>query len=663
MPRYQYASGRTRLPFTTANVAVSSGGSITGSGTLYLAINGRNPAGVNLASQIVTVPYIAGNRITVTIPGLLDGEFYEQIVLSGAASNSAAAMVQLGIVSTDALPDTIVLSSNSHIALGASVANPASLPTDPIDGMKRGVTSLGYVFEFYEGSTRTANGTTVLTATSGRWFRVPAFSTYVAATTDPGGCDTPLSLITENALVIPRYAVDGGNGAEKTYWIVNTEGSPISAGKKLVLSATLDDAPKSGLFSGLIEYKLAGFAKQSDGSIRVADNTTGLDLIGLETWVPIENQRTDILISDDLEPGECLTYSLRPRFSAIELNGDVAQNSILKAVALVSPQQGVYDSTGYVTGDLILTHPEIEFGRRRVLPNPGLSVTLAKGSGTVYRRVWVAEGAQTVTNLQSGTDNQIVAVNANGTGFVVTALRTGDAQRAIVGTVAGNGAATPWETGIPVSGTQGLEILVAHPTVIRSNYPDVLAGTTCDPNAASITVLVRSGSTIKRFSGLGYVSGDEFTTINLGNVWGSAPTGTVPTPAADFSLFTPTGTDSAADGVGDFPAGTVDVAVFYTYDGNQVTRISHDPNDGCIPEADGTFNELFSTIAALQTALANLNKVAVSATDPTVDYLENKLVQGSGIVLDSNGTTITVSQGLLSTAGVLMGLGVLTYSE
>jgi len=663
MPRYQYASGRTSLPFVAGNVTVTTGGSIATSGTLYLAINGRNPAGVNLASPIVPVAYTAGSRIIVTIPDLTDGEFYEQIVLSGAATNSAAAMVQLAVTDANSLPDTITLSSPSHIALSATVADPASLPTDPIDGMKRGVTSLGRVFEFFQGSTRAANGTTILTASTGRWFQVPAFSTYVAATTDPGGCDTPLSLITENTLTIPRYAVDGGNGQEKTYWIVNTEGSPIEAGKKLVLSATLNDAPKSGLFSGLIEYKLSGFAKQSDGSLRVTDNTTGLDLIGLDTWTPIENQATDILISDDLEPGECLTYSLRPRFSAVELNGDVTQDSVLKAVALVAPQMGVYDSTGYVTGDLILTHPEIEFDRRRVLPNTGLSVTLTKGSGTVYRRVWVAVGAQVVSNLQSNTNNQIIAINANGSGFAVTALRTGDAKRAVVGTVAGSGAATAWETGIPVSGSQGLEILVSHPTTIRANYPDLIAGATCDPNGATLTVLVRSGGTIKRFSGIGFVSGDEFTTINLGNVWASAPTGTVPAPAANFSLFTPTGTDSEASGVGDFPAGTVDVAVFYSYDGNQVTRISHSTNDGCIPEADGTFNELFSTITALQSALTNLNKVAVSETDPSVDYLENKLVAGDGIEINSDGTTITISQGVKSRTGYFMGFFGFTYHQ
>ena len=661
MARYQYASGRLQLPFVSGNVVVSSGGSLTGAGTLYLAINGRNPAGVNLASPIVAATYSAGQRITVSIAALEEGEFYEQIVLSGAATNSASAMVQLAIVAVANLPATIVLTLNQDIALSGVVANPASLPTTPLNGCKRGVTSLGTVFEFYQGSSRTANATTVLTATGGRWFQVPAFSTYVADATDPGGCDRPLSLITENNLVVPRYAVDGSGGSEKTYWIVNTEGSPIEAGRKLLLSATLNDAPKSGLFSGLIDFKLAGFALQSNGSLRTTDNTTGLDLMGLDTWVPLENQRTDVLISDDLEPGECLTYSLRPRFSAVELNGDVSQNSILKAVALVSPQQGAYDSTGYVTGDLILTHPDIVFDRRRVLPDGGLSATLTKGSGTVFRRVWVAVGAQTVSNLQANTDDQIVAINGNGSGFVVTALRTGDAQRAIVGTVAGNGAPTAWETGIAVSGSEGLEIVVAHPTQIRANYPDVIARTTRDPNAGSLTVWVRSGATIKVFSGIGYVSGDELTTITLGAVWAGAATATLPSPAADFSLFTPTGTVSEASGSGDFPAGTVDVAVAYTYNGNQITRISHSTLDGCIPEANGTFNELFDTITALQSAIANMNKVKVSSGDPTVDYLEEKVLAGTGISVTSTGSTLTIAQVPIVRTGQWSGMGLITY--
>ena len=661
MARYQYASGRLQLPFVSGNVVVSSGGSLTGAGTLYLAINGRNPAGVNLASPIVAATYSAGQRITVSIAALEEGEFYEQIVLSGAATNSASAMVQLAIVAVANLPATIVLTLNQDIALSGVVANPASLPTTPLNGCKRGVTSLGTVFEFYQGSSRTANATTVLTATGGRWFQVPAFSTYVADATDPGGCDRPLSLITENNLVVPRYAVDGSGGSEKTYWIVNTEGSPIEAGRKLLLSATLNDAPKSGLFSGLIDFKLAGFALQSNGSLRTTDNTTGLDLMGLDTWVPLENQRTDVLISDDLEPGECLTYSLRPRFSAVELNGDVSQDSILKAVALVSPQQGAYDSTGYVTGDLILTHPDIVFDRRRVLPDGGLSATLTKGSGTVFRRVWVAVGAQTVSNLQANTDDQIVAINGNGSGFVVTALRTGDAQRAIVGTVAGNGAPTAWETGIAVSGSEGLEIVVAHPTQIRANYPDVIARTTRDPNAGSLTVWVRSGATIKVFSGIGYVSGDELTTITLGAVWAGAATATLPSPAADFSLFTPTGTVSEASGSGDFPAGTVDVAVAYTYNGNQITRISHSTLDGCIPEANGTFNELFDTITALQSAIANMNKVKVSSGDPTVDYLEEKVLAGTGISVTSTGSTLTIAQVPIVRTGQWSGMGLITY--
>jgi hypothetical protein len=192
--RYQFASGRSQLPFESSWLT-SEAGNVATPRSLYFALVGENPAGVNQLSAVVGPVAIAANtaqRLTLPTSLPLAGESWQSYILAASTTNTPSSFVQIAkIAAVDAtgntlpLPLSIVLSSDAHFTLSGIVANPAALPANPVAGMLRAVTSLaGKVFEYDPDSTLVDNGESVLPAVDGAWVWKPGnFSAYVAATT------------------------------------------------------------------------------------------------------------------------------------------------------------------------------------------------------------------------------------------------------------------------------------------------------------------------------------------------------------------------------------------------------------------------------------------------------------------------------------------------
>ena len=246
MSRSQLASAHPQPdPVVTVN---SGSGSTTGSGTLYFALQARTRGGWTINSTLVSATYSAGDSITIQIPASARaaGDDIRRWEVLASATNDATALKSLAWIegyqldeeTLVSLPASITLATDELLALAATVANPAALPagSDRVHGQVREVTSLAKFFRYNERSTKTADGSTVLTANTGRWEQVGNNSTYIASQTGPSGADRDIRLIPATDVLSPEYAADGSLSLPiKLLWY-HDEGtsSPLSQGLSLI---------------------------------------------------------------------------------------------------------------------------------------------------------------------------------------------------------------------------------------------------------------------------------------------------------------------------------------------------------------------------------------------------------------------------------------------
>lgn len=602
---YQYGSGRSQLPFSASDIDIVPGGGTTTATTLYFALQGWNPAGVNLLSDIIgPITIGVGEKLEITVPedARGDGEAWEAFVISAAPTNTPSAFVQLAKITAINgsglpldLPLTITLSSDSHFQLSAVVATVGAMPAAPVNGMLRRVTALGgQVFEFYDTLPWAAwpsNGQTVLPAVGGVWILKPGnFSSYVAQTTDAGGCDRALDQIADTLVRAPRYGLDG-EGVRRTLWIRNLSSEVIPAGTRVIFSCTVNDIPQP---DGLLWGAFLGYAAPSTGGLRLA-SIDGDDFPDIGVEKVLENRKTDFALPDDLEPGEAYAVQIFPSFTFAQLNGRAIAKGVVRIVPALGVQFGSYNEMGKALGDWI--YPTDDKGW--VVPRFSFSTLVLKRSGIVNARSFLGVGAATIGGLAANQANQLIAINGNGAVYRVNTLGQGEALRAILSTEAGVTAACALSAGVTLGGGQGILITCTYPSngttaTIRPDYPDAIAGLAnkAELNPTSICLYVKIGSTLKRFPGRGFVDGvSQAFTLNdwdAGELIGSIPASS----SADFGLFAPLAAVAVASGGGNFPAGTCQVAFAFEYDGYAVTKISHNIQQGCIPVPSLTLAEM-----------------------------------------------------------------------
>jgi len=594
----QFANGRSSLPAPT--LAITSGGTTTASRTLYFALQGQNIAGYNLLSPIVGPVTIGiGQQVTITLPSTVHnpGEYFSDYVISTSLTNTAADFVQVARVAAQgsgganiSLPTSIALSTDEHFNLSAIVASPSTLPTtNLIRGMRRGVASLNYVFEYDALNTQTSNATSVLTSAPapGNWVRVGGFSTIVANTTDPGGCAQDISTISEGAIVPPPYALNGSNGVKERFWLVNDSSEVIPSGLRVMIGVTLDGAPASGLLEGLLRIIFRGYVNISDGSIRTT-TTAGISMLGVDQEILFENKKTDLILQDDLQPGEAYSIDIYPNLRPEFLNNQVSNHALIQISVGLALQAGSFVEGGSAQGDRI--YPE--FDRGIVIPRK-VGAKCLKRSGLVNSRSFLGVSPSLVVGLQPNA-YQFLYINSNGSVYLKAEAKLDtEAIRAKISTVAGVGNASPWSSPLTIGAGSGINIICTYPSngtsgTIRASYPDpLLSGNSQGEfNCQLLTLYLRSTvasvATIKKFEGRLIVDGATQTFQVSG--WSSGVTiSTVPAaPSLDFCLFDAVSATVTAAGVGDLPAGTIEVAFAYQFDGTQISAISHSSIDGCL---------------------------------------------------------------------------------
>jgi len=564
--RSQYASAITP-PAPTISIISGSTTSVS-AGTKNLWIYCRNRSGVTLFSPSVQIAIAVNQGLQIVLPLAIRTNASDireiGVVMSVDTIPQNGCVVakypgyEVDGITPTTLPATIYLVVDAHFQLRVTVATPSALPTtNLVNGMRFLVDSTNQIVEW--------------AAISSSW--VPClpqnFNPYIASTIAEGGADVDLSLITDTSVIIfPDYDSSGNLSQPVTFWIVNDTNFNIPQGKRIRMSVATDpgDAGADD-FKGLLQLAFLGYVNTLTGTI----DTTSMT-VSTGTFTYQGDVVTNLNLQKDLLPNYGYILQVQMAFEDADVGNSVAQGAVVKMYPTFAPNYSVYDPTADLFGNYILQSG----GTRRILPNgSGLDLLAADGSGSVAFYKFSNLGNQMVPGLVANTANQNVIITNNGTCFVANTVPSTTADlRALVSSLDGVGQATAWSSPIALSSSLLLQISITHPTAIRSDYPDVIAGTTAQLSANKVEVYVRpvGGGTIQVFD-------LPITQISPESILvGSLATSTIsnlPTVANNYGLFDIVSfTPTAINGSSVFATGNYQVAIAYLYQ-ETATTISH----------------------------------------------------------------------------------------
>jgi hypothetical protein len=672
-----YSSLRPQLDSADWAIAATSGGNLTGSGTLTFYLQSRSRSGRNLLGAGKTIAYSAGQKIVVTIDASArkSGEDVFAFVLSassGVATN-AKQLAEWRAKSLDrrsdrSLSGTIELTRDEHLVLGGTSANIASLPTNRIHGMVRQVGA-----DYLKWDSEATAG--VQQAGTGYWVTWESPNTYLASTDSIGGCDRSVSDGNPNIIRPLPYAADGSDSEPVRYWLVNgldeDGGGDLAIGSLIDLSVAVNGEPTT-IFDSLISIRVLGYARRSTGILTTVPESNASYLYTAGNFL--------FALSQVLPRGYALAVEVIFAFdeSALADNGRplIPPDAVITAYPYLKGRSGTFSPFGDFFGDCVSS----EGGKLRVLP-----------AAAGYKR---AGGVAQVANYftpKLGEELFSLGLQADSTGqkVCISGVRGGDcvirdnplaneAIRAIVSTAAGEATASALTSPVTLSSGQILSVSIAFPSAIRADYPDVIAGAAATFNAPAIRLYIQVGSTIYRKNQPISVSGSSLN-LTISDTLDTTIVGSLPTNAdAGFNLWGYGAiSSSASSGAGTLPTGQpirIAVAYWYPSPNLRLTKISHDPLAGCLPELGLTFTEAIDLFkywqppALTKSALKNLASADRSEGEARLCLQNNRIYRFTpNLSQADDGETYLASidnagRGWISIAGVGTGGGTVAAS-
>ncbi|MGC8711059.1 MAG: hypothetical protein ACP5RH_01580 [Leptodesmis sp.] len=639
----------TRTTPSGVSFAATSGGSLTGSGSIWLSYCYRTRGGFSLGANMVQVSYSAGQKIVATIASsaLQSGELgnVHQIIIIGNSTNSLATAsilaaweaLQPDQLTQNALPATVELSRDAHLILSGTVAAIGNLPTgsDRVNGMIRYVTAASAYYRY--------------SATDSVWqqYTVPSntpngFSAYVSSTTVPSGIDRDLkSVQSADTIAPPSYYPDGSLSTPVRIVIQNgyTEGggTAIAKGNPIGVELTLDGQNAINLFSGKIQAKYLGLFRKSTGTLDTTNADSGYSAVQFFQSTGQSLATSSLYARDDVPSGYGLLYAIAFQFRA----GDVpqlVQGSQINLYLYAATTSGTYNPAGAAAGDTIVAATFSPDGRARILPYGAATIQSAPGAGFIKCYDFARPSVRTAIVTQPDTPGQKVAIAGN-TGGGITVRQPADSllstegQRAKVSTLNGTYAGSPWSSPIAVGASGAIQVTVTYPAAIRSDYPDVIAGTTAYFNVPRLRVFVEFPASSGNYYETTAIAVTPNVTSQQFTITSLPGSSSLPSASSDpaFCLFDYPSAPSGSDvGGGSLSAGNYRVRIYYHFPSPnlEVTAIDHTTASGNIPELGST---LADAIAAANDASASSAGIVFNdSSPPSTNGTQSAIYSASG---------------------------------
>ena len=592
-------------------VATESGGSLT-SGTVYLGIQALNEAGVNHCSDLIQVNYTNGQKIRVTfnLNNRTDGTLFPYYLLIASTTNNKANGYLIGLWRnwegngrTLATMTDIIISQNSQLSIPpAVIANPATLPTNAIEGQVCQVTSLGAFYLRFD-TVGSVDGTNIIEdSNNNKWILHPGSTNYgafpIGGTTGIFGCHQPAANLNAETLAANRlfphrnYTPDGSasifdpNQPPIRLAFHNIYESEMAVGRRLRLNAFLNSSePVSNLLSGKIFIKVLGYVNTQTGELDTSNGTDdGNDMDGINEWVPSDSKVGFFILQKPLPLNWCVAVEIAIGFKASELQ--IAPGSTLSFTLSCGVQSGVIVEGGYIyrqpQGGLLYKGDYTA----RIVPTTG-GIKVEKSSGGMIhgtqKRVYefLDTPDQFLYSLTPSTANQKITLSRDGIATFrgTNVIQSSEALLGIVSTESGKSQVF-WGNSINLT-NQGVSVNLTYPQIIRSEHEN--NGKSCQFNIPFLQFYLRIGGVVyKQNTTLAVTVGLSSQTFLITSLTGfttsSEPTETI------LGLFGKPGivTSQAS---GDL-SGIVEVGISYIYNGSIVSSISQKSADGCLRALD-----------------------------------------------------------------------------
>jgi len=316
MSKTIYASSKTLVAPT---ITTTSGGSIDAD-TYFFWVVKRNRAGYTTESPVKSLVVGASGSITLESENFtaLSYEDIHETLISVSTTNDYASSRIIYKFShfeddyvTPITPSDVVITANATLNSPTSYSNPADISalTGLLTGFRVLLNGNGFCYEFVSGSVVQIDNVTILTHSSGRWFKTREASLY--ETTALAEIDV-ISADQDTLLVAPLENINSIPVPIK-YWIVNDTGGTLT-GLRLNLSEYSSD-PAIRLVFGV---KIIGYISLSSFAL----DTTGIDNLGVVQEYPT----LDIALNKGIPDGSAVVIEVTP--SSQLLDGVSAQSFI-----------------------------------------------------------------------------------------------------------------------------------------------------------------------------------------------------------------------------------------------------------------------------------------------------------------------------------------------
>ena len=600
-----FGSFRERLDTNFITAIAQSGGSTTQVYNYNYYFQFQNRAGKNLLSSAIALTVNAGEKAVFTFAdgSIASGEEVIWIIVSAentgnkqdedspaelgsAATPSetlrerevrAVQLARIAVVESDqvtrrSLPLTLELSEDIHFALQRSVADYSSLPSvaDLVFGTIYLVVDSAQYYLYDEWSND--------------WIVYPqGQSTYLSDTTAEYGCDRVLSDV-DSAVRVPTKIGDTDTVPLRLWWLNGfwVDGlSPQVANTVLSFEFAVNGSSVSGsgksynaIFANRVKVTLVGYVERATG---ILDTSVAQSQL---IWNPVTNP---LLLPVDLPRGYAAVFDVILSFDNEQMQGIIPQGATIELNLVEAFENvGIPSPVAKTTGDLVFA----EGDRLRIVPAP-----LRLSGSATSKAGYIIDSKKEIPFpglLAEDTAEQKICLSGSLNGFVTIRqpgeeLATDEVIRAIASTETGKGQIS--DTSITLSANSAVEITINFPERVRDDYPDVIAGNT---KATFTPVVGRIGvsynSVFYQENATRILGKAEAITFVLSDLT-DFTVSTLHTPDADFDLFHSEITATQVDSSGTL-GGTYTFYFWHEYEtpNTLITRLSHDPNDGVIPE-------------------------------------------------------------------------------